>query len=1783
MSTTIEQLELEVQSNATSAVSGVDALASSLGKLKAAVKGGVGLTAVAKQFTTLNNALNGVSGANAENLNKLAQGLQTLSTCGNLKLSSSVATQITNIGSAVRSLDNTNFTAVRELASAIAPLSQIGKANLNSFISQLQRLPQAVQALNSVNVGSLSTNIRELVSALTPLTQMGRNNLTSFVTQLQRLPQAMAALQSVNMGQLAAQIRQVANAFAPLATQMQSIANGFSAMPTRLQRLIQQTNSLSNANSAAGKSYVGLAAKAGIAYVAMKRIASVIAGWITKSNDYVESLNLFTVSMGEYADQAKRFAESVTEVVGIDPAEWMKNQGVFMTLASGFGVMSDRAYTMSQNLTQLGYDLSSFFNISYEDAFQKLQSGISGELEPLRRLGFDLSVARLQQEALNLGIQKSVNAMTQAEKAELRYYAIMTQVTTAQGDMARTLEAPANQLRILQAQVNQAARALGNIFIPILNAVLPYAIALAKAVRLVADAIAQLFGFTIPEMNWDSITGGVGDVSGGVGDLEDNLGGAGDKAKELKNALLGIDELNVISPNEDLSSGGTDGSVGGGGGLDFELPTYDFIGDAVSTKVDEIMEKLQPMIEWIKTHLDDILDVVLAVGAGFLTWKFANGFTNMIEAIENGGLNKVALGLTLMVTGITLAFSGAYDIGYEGASWENILKTAIGDALIVGGSLLTFGTGPVGWIVGIGIALVATITGIVIGANDRAIAEDLKNRFGELILSSEEITTIVKATLNNDWYSDVQLYLDVKANLDELRTQIEGKVQELNRYSWKVRLGLELSESEMSSYRSVINDYVESANKYIADRGYVISVGIKATLEEGEIADSILASNAAITELVSDDLASLGTELQSFLNEAFSDGILTIDEQAAIDALTNQINNVLEIVSQSEFEAKLDVIDLKYGMAGLSQESWEAYKEEVQGVADEMKVHAETTVENTLSNLKANIAIAEYYLEQDPNNAEWKTALAEAQEAYQLYMDSNPLELECNNIDFIINDQLFTHFTAIFGNELEKAVPLMELEVEDAYYNAFLNGVRHPDEIYEEPIESLMVGLQNYWMYEFDNLDISSAARQNIHDQLADCVPKLSELQTELNEAWEAGNAIPQSVKDGLLDIYTYKAMSSDMTENMEGVTYLIGYELSQSPGFYSMLTKADDLGWFLNKELALGIKSNLSFVESASGDTVDVIKDGITVATLEMTPELRENMKNLGVNLSEGVMEGADEGLVEEDTRNIFQKIGDWFCDLFGIHSPSTVFIAYGEDIVNGLNIGLGSYTDSKSSVTGWSDSIVEWFTKGSDGKNIIDHFREFGEGIIGGFKGEVSADYPTSQSSITTWASKIKQWFTGGSFGGINFTTFGSFARNIISGFTNDTSSNYTTSQSPILTWASKVKDWFTGSSYGGVNSTSFGGFAKTIINAFTNNTSQNYTGSQSSVTTWASKVKEWFTGNSYGAVNATSFGSFASSIITGFKNKVSSNYTGSQSSMTTWASKVKDWFTSGSFGGVNSTSFSTFAGNIITGFKNKIGNSYTTSQSSMTTWASKVKDWFSGTASSSAFSGFASNIISGFKNKIGSNYTDTKPNMETFGSKVKSWFTGTVSYSSFYSVASDVISGFKNGIGNLYSTMKNTITSWGSSIINWFKNKLGINSPSKVFYEMAGYSVEGFNNGFSYLGKTTKGVVNSWADSFTSVTPTMSFAVDTSALRYYDSNSFAKTMSTNVVSTASVTATGFKEGMEEFYREYVEPTMAQMAADMRRQADKPEQTVVQIGNRTVTDAVTTQQRANGYAFAK
>ena len=499
--------------------------------------------------------------------------------------------------------------------------------------------------------------------------------------------------------------------------------NKLSSTLGKLRGAISQSTNVNNAHA---KSHVNLYAKFKVWSAALKAGINTINKFITASSDYVENVNLFTVSMGQYAESAKTYADEVGNIMGIDPGEWMRNQGVFMTLAKGFGVAGDRANTMSKNLTQLGYDISSFFNISTEDAMQKLQSGIAGELEPLRRIGYDLSQARLELEAYNLGITKKVSEMTQAEKAELRYYAIMTQVTDAQGDMARTLDAPANQLRILKAQVTQATRAIGNLFIPILNKVLPIANAVLQVIRALADTIARLFNIELTTVDFKS-------AGEGANEMSDGLEEAAKNAKKLKNYTAGFDELNVLSTSD---SGATDENALGDG-FGFELPEYDFIKDATIGKVNEIVERLKEWLgltedinSWsdlLGTNFGKILLVVGWIGLTLATWKVADGVMHFVTNF----------GTIIGILGTFLKFAGAVGVivtAVVGATWlvnnteDTVTKIGgiISGAALAVGAILAF-TG-VNIPLGIGLMVAGAVSmGSAIALNTTALSDDIKN------------------------------------------------------------------------------------------------------------------------------------------------------------------------------------------------------------------------------------------------------------------------------------------------------------------------------------------------------------------------------------------------------------------------------------------------------------------------------------------------------------------------------------------------------------------------------------------------------------------------------------------------------------------------------------------------------------------------------------------------------------------------------------------------------------------------------------------------------------------------------------------------------------------------------------------------------------------------------------------------------------------------------------------------------------------------------------------------
>lgn len=645
----MQGIEFQIVNDSAAASAGVEVLAKKLTELKTSISGSTtALSKVAAGISQIKNAVNNMNtGDFANKINRISSSLSNLKgQTDSLKISASIGNQLAAINQAITNLPDTPGEKLRNLASGLQPLSELGRSNMTSFINQLKKLPEVIQELEKADIDKFTQQMKNLASAMKPF-----------------------------------------------ADEMNKVSSGFSAFPSRIQRLITSTEQYNGTvRRATTSTNAWNSALKAISFVAIYRAAAKLLGIaIAKSSQYTEDLNLFTVSMGRYAEEAYNYAQKVSEVMGIDPAEWMRNQGVFNTIISGFGVAGDKAAFMSKNLTQLGYDLASFYNIDFESAMQKVQSGISGELEPLRRLGYDLSVARLEQERLNLGIDKSVSSMTQAEKSQLRYYAMMTQVTQVQGDMARTLENPANMLRVLRAELEQAARAVGNIFIPILTKVLPIAIAVASALQEIIAAIAALFGVTVKSPEWGDA---IGSASAGSGAIADNMDSAAGSAKELKRYLAGFDELNVL-PDQNQGSGGGGAGVGGGD-LGLDLPGYDFLKNAVTTQIDEWKKKLEPLVSFVKDNLKEILGLIATIGIALLAWKLSNDFLNGIMALKTLGQNglsiplTIAAGVILTATGFTIEFSGIKD------AIEKKLNSFNFGEIILGGLTGTAGAGLLG-------------------------------------------------------------------------------------------------------------------------------------------------------------------------------------------------------------------------------------------------------------------------------------------------------------------------------------------------------------------------------------------------------------------------------------------------------------------------------------------------------------------------------------------------------------------------------------------------------------------------------------------------------------------------------------------------------------------------------------------------------------------------------------------------------------------------------------------------------------------------------------------------------------------------------------------------------------------------------------------------------------------------------------------------------------------------------------------------------------------------------
>lgn len=712
----IESISVEISGNADTAVRSIDKLVASLERLEQRCANGAGMKKVSEMLDGIQAKMKSLD------LGKLGE-------IGSIKLSPTFANNIKKISDNVAAVSEGNIGKIERLGKAMSSFSAIAGKSINaSVISRIRELPSALREYEGLDVSRLTGQLDSLSASLARIVPL----VERFGSAVNALPPSMRSTYHAARS-VATANRQLAGSFQTAGASAEGSAMALAQWYSRLLRC-----------------WYGL----GVA-------KNVLAGFIQQSNDYIENMNLFAASMGEAAESASDFGMEAQNLLGIDFGEWARNQGVFQTLITGMGQTADRATVMSQQLTQLGYDIASFFNTSTEDAMLKIQSGIAGELEPLRRLGWDLSDARMNLELTRMGIDASTQSMTQAEKVALRYHLIMSQVTITHGDMARTIASPANQLRVLNAQLTLTARSIGNLLIPALNMILPYVIAAVKAIRILAQEVAAFFGIDATfEVDYSSLdTSGI--ASAGQ-DAEDALDGANDKAKELKNTILGFDEINKMSSSE--SGNGKDKGNGAGIGLDIPLETYDFfegLTDQISAKTDEMARK-------IAESLKVILPVATAVGTALGAWRLGTGLIGSVA-----GLKRDMALLRGDAEKVDKSLQGAA----KAADGKNTaaLRANVGASAVSGASLLgSLGKSP---------AKIAGIVGVVIVA----IA-----RFGELYGVSEKFRRgIDRAAEGVAWLGEQLSSIDLSEVADALAAAAQSAWEAVSGFF--SNLGIDLS------------------------------------------------------------------------------------------------------------------------------------------------------------------------------------------------------------------------------------------------------------------------------------------------------------------------------------------------------------------------------------------------------------------------------------------------------------------------------------------------------------------------------------------------------------------------------------------------------------------------------------------------------------------------------------------------------------------------------------------------------------------------------------------------------------------------------------------------------------------------------------------------------------------------------------------------------------------------------------------------------------------------------
>lgn len=613
------------------------------------------------------------------NIDKLATAISNLRTKGNV---TKVVNSLDKLAGSIATLKQASagMSGLDKITSFLNGLSNVNPTasakSINTVVNAIKKIPAAVSGLNGVDFYSMSGSITQLTNTLAPLSILDASNLKalgSAFNAIGKVPDLTDKLKATDLDSFASSCQKISAAFAPLASQLDKVGNAFAKLPPQLSKVVTQANRVTAANEKQRKSYLSLSNQMNsfmrnmAKLVSLKAIAEYLGNAVAKFNDFYEATDLFHNAMGNLSGEADTLISKMQGLLGVDPTKAMTYMATIQSLGTSFGLASDKAYILSKNLTQLAYDEGSYWNKDVAETFTAMSSAISGEIEPIRRLGIDLSQARLQQELLALGFNKQVSSLSQADKAVLRYIAIMKQTANVQGNLAQTIQSPANQIKILKAQLDMLAKSVGSLLYPAMKSILPPLIAAVQLIREFVQWVAKLMGvkvvFTDFTKSADSV-GGIGDA------MDDTTDSTKKAAKALKDYTMGFDELNIIDPTQGSSGSGSGASAGNILG-DVDLSGYDMF--------KQYNEEFAKQIDAIKQKIKAMLPLIATVATAFAAWKLTNLITDIVDAISKmNALKSIVLGLGVFTVGIVLEITGIKDAIENGVNGKNFAEIVLG-------------------------------------------------------------------------------------------------------------------------------------------------------------------------------------------------------------------------------------------------------------------------------------------------------------------------------------------------------------------------------------------------------------------------------------------------------------------------------------------------------------------------------------------------------------------------------------------------------------------------------------------------------------------------------------------------------------------------------------------------------------------------------------------------------------------------------------------------------------------------------------------------------------------------------------------------------------------------------------------------------------------------------------------------------------------------------------------------------------------------------------------------